>query len=123
MPGKRAGTFLKKALSELSDKPIWAPKIYSIESWLEEISGLTILDRTSLMFEMYTSYVAVFPSNEQDSFEEFVKWAPTTLTDFNDIDAYVESPETLFNYLHDAKKIEHWSPKNAEPTITVKKIS
>lgn len=121
MPGKRAGTFLKKALSELSDKPIWAPKIYSVESWLEEISGLTILDRTSLMFEMYTSYVAVFPSNEQDSFEEFVKWAPTTLTDFNDIDAYVESPETLFNYLHDAKKIEHWSPKNAEPTITVKK--
>ena len=31
LPSKRAGTFFKQALSNLSDTPLWMPKIYSIE--------------------------------------------------------------------------------------------
>tara|TARA_B110000444_G_scaffold253825_1_gene285336 strand:+ start:2354 stop:5179 length:2826 start_codon:yes stop_codon:yes gene_type:complete len=121
MPGKRAGTFFKKALSELSENPLWSPKLYSIESWVEEISGLTILDRTSLIFEMYLSYVEVFPAKEQDSFETFIRWAPTMLTDFNDVDAYIDKPSVLFNYLHDTKKIELWTPKKTKPSQIVTK--
>ena len=121
MPGKRAGLFFKKALSELSDKPLWSPELYSIESWLEEISGLAILDRTSLIFEMYISYVEVFPVKEQDSFEAFIRWAPTMLTDFNDIDAYIKNPSRLFSYLHDTKKVELWTPNGAKPSVVVSK--
>lgn len=121
LPGKRAGTFLKKALSELTNKPLWSPKIYSIESWVEEISGFAILDRTSLVFEMYSSYISVFPSNKFDTFEEFIKWAPAMLSDFNEIEAYIKNPETLFSYLHDTKKIEHWSLDNTKPSDAVLK--
>jgi len=104
LPSKRAGTFFKQALSDLSDVPLWMPKIYSIEEWLEELSGYTIIDRTQLLFEMYISYQNVFPKEEQDSFEAFLKWAPMLLTDFNDIDSYLEQPQKLFDYLHQAKK-------------------
>ena len=31
LPSKRAGTFFKQALADLSDVPLWMPKIYSIE--------------------------------------------------------------------------------------------
>ena len=80
LPSKRAGTFFKQALSDLSDIPLWMPKIYSIEEWLEELSGFTIIDKTQLLFEMYISYQNVFPKDEQDSFEVFLKWSPMLLT-------------------------------------------
>lgn len=120
LPSKRAGIFFKQALSDLSDIPIWMPKIYSIEEWLEELSGFTIIDKTQLLFEMYISYQNVFPKYEQDSFEVFLKWAPILLTDFNDIDSYSEQPQKLFNYIHQAKKIEAWTPLGGEPSEMVK---
>jgi len=119
LPSKRAGVFFKDALAKLSEKPIWMPKIYSIEDWLEELSGYAILDRTQLLFELYNAYVKVFPKEERDSFEAFMKWAPNLLTDFNDIDAYLEDPKNLFNYLHEAKKIESWTPLEGEPSEMV----
>ena len=51
LPSKRAGTFFKQALSDLSDVPLWMPKIYSIEEWLEELSGFTIIDKTRLLLK------------------------------------------------------------------------
>ena len=120
LPSKRAGIFFKQALSDLSDIPIWMPKIYSIEEWLEELSGFTIIDKTQLLFEMYISYQNVFPKDEQDSFEVFLKWSPILLTDFNDIDSYSEQPQKLFNYIHQAKKIEAWTPLGGEPSEMVK---
>ena len=97
MPSKRAGTFFKKALAENSSSPMWMPKVYAIEEWLEELSGLSILGKTQLVFEMYVSYQNVFPKEEQDSFDDFLKWAPTLLKDFNDIDAYIDNPDFVFN--------------------------
>jgi len=41
------------------------------------------------------------------------------LTDFNDIDAYLEQPNKLFDYLHQAKKIESWTPLNGETSDMV----
>jgi len=120
MPSKRAGTFFKQALAELSDAPLWMPKIYSIEEWLENLSGFTIINKTQLLFEMYISYQNVFPKEEQDSFEAFLKWAPMLLTDFNEIDSYFEQPQKLFNYVHQAKKIEAWAPLEGEPSEVVK---
>ena len=120
LPSKRAGTFFKQALSDLSDIPLWMPKIYSIEEWLEELSGFTIIDKTQLLFELYISYQNVFPKDEQDSFEAFLNWAPMLLTDFNDIDSYFEQPQKLFNYIHQAKKIEVWTPLGGEPSEMVK---
>ena len=119
LPSKRAGTFFKQALADLSDTPLWMPKIYSIEDWLEELSGFSIVDRTSLLFELYISYKAVFPKEEQDSFEAFLKWAPMLLTDYNDIDAYLDQPQKLFDYLHQAKKIESWTPIGGETSDMV----
>ena len=50
----------------------------------------------------------------------FLKWAPTLLTDFNDIDSYFEQPQELFNYIHQVKKIETWTPSDGEPSEIVK---
>lgn len=120
LPSKRAGTFFKQALAQCSDVPLWMPKVYSIEEWLEELSGCAILDRTQLLFELYVSYQHVYPKEEQESFEAFLKWAPTLLTDYNDIDAYLEHPAHLFDYLHQAKKIESWSPADGDASAMVK---
>lgn len=120
LPSKRAGTFFKKALADLSETPIWAPKIFSIEEWLEELSGYTVVDRTTLLFELFISYKKNFPKTEQDSFEAFLKWAPTLITDFNDIESHLERPDKLFSYLNQAKKVETWNPSEGKISTLVK---
>lgn len=119
MPSKRAGTFFKKALASCSDTPIWMPKIYAIEEWLEELSELSIVGKTQLLFELFVSYKNVFPKKQQDSFESFLKWAPTILKDFNDVDAYLEDPTKLFSYVHEVKKIESWAPNGPQSSALV----
>ena len=41
LPSKRAGTFFKQALSDLSDVPLWMPK-FIIEEWLENFLVLPL---------------------------------------------------------------------------------
>ena len=52
LPGKRAGTFLKNGISKIAGKTIFAPEIYSIESFIETISGLSYATGTQLLFEL-----------------------------------------------------------------------
>ena len=53
LPSKRSIVFLKHHLSQKIDEPIWLPKIYSIEDFITELSGLNTLDNLSLQFRLY----------------------------------------------------------------------
>ena len=48
LPSKRSIVFLKHHLSQKIDEPIWLPKIYSIEDFITELSGLHTLDNLLL---------------------------------------------------------------------------
>jgi hypothetical protein len=47
--------------------------------------------------------------HEEDRFEDFCKWAPALLTDFNEVDMWMADPKNLFTNLADIKEIESWS--------------
>ena len=114
LPSRRAGVFLKEALAKKYKKVFVAPKIFSIEDFISEISELEIIDKLSIFFEMYDEYKKL-PEIEVQSFDEFLNWSSTLLSDFNDIDAYLQNPETVFNYITDVQAIEVWSPAPLEP--------
>ena len=73
LPSKRSVVFLKHYLSKLIDKPIFLPQFYSIEEFIEGISGYKVLDNLSLQFYLYQAYLQSSPS-ETDSFEKFMSW-------------------------------------------------
>jgi len=85
-PNRRASLYFKKYLSELTNKPIWAPATTTINELMQEISELNIADNIKLLFELYTIYKQVKKSEE--SFDDFYFWGEMMLNDFDDIDKY-----------------------------------
>ena len=108
LPSKRAGTFLKNELIKKNTKTTFGPKIFSIEDFVQELSGLRLVNNTVLLFEFYQVYTEVTEKDLTENFYTFSKWATTILQDFNEIDRYLIEPEKIFSYLSSIKELDHW---------------
>ncbi|WCO01802.1 PD-(D/E)XK nuclease family protein [Psychroserpens ponticola] len=120
LPSKRAGVFLKNQISNHLNKTIFAPKILSIEEFIETLSDLKYANNTELLFEFYKVYLSHTPKDQIEPFDTFSKWAQMLLQDFNEIDRYLVSPNHIFDYLNAIKEIEHqhWSlEENQTPYV------
>jgi len=115
LPGRRAGIYLKKHISELAQKTLWAPDIFSIEDFLVGLSGYNKLDNVTLTFELYEIHKEIEKENPQ-TFEEFSKWGQVMLGDFNEIDMSLVDAGKLFDYLSEVKAIEKWNPDGSPLT-------
>lgn len=99
LPSKRAGTFLQNSIAKTLIKTIFAPEIYSIETFVEKISGLNYASNTEQLFALYNSYVSTTKEEQKDSFLSFSKWGQTILQDFNEIDRYLVDTDKIFSHL------------------------
>ena len=109
LPNKRAGVFLKKELSKIIDSPLLSPEITDIESFISNISQLKHLSNVDLLFHFYKVYQKNTPSEQQESIDAFLAWAPTLLQDFNEIDRHIIDPDGVFDYLEAISDLNHWS--------------
>ena len=117
LPNKRSRVFLKKEISNVSTKTIFAPKIYDIEEFMSEISGIEKISDTELLFEFYNVYTNHTKDSDKETFEEFISWAKTLLKDYNEIDRELCNTESLFDYLKAFKDLTHWSNYEKETTL------
>ncbi len=108
LPSKRAGTILRTTLANTAEKTIFSPKIYSIESFVEQISKLQTASNMEQLFTLYEAYASM-EYREKDNFYTFSKWGQTLLQDFNEIDRYLIDTKDIFSYLADIQEINHWS--------------
>ncbi len=109
LPSKRAGGFLKNYLRTTSEETAFAPHIISIEEFIEELSDLTLVDPTELIFKSYEAYLATTHIKEKESFESFSGWITTLLNDINEVDRYLVDPNSFFNYLGSIKTMDRWN--------------
>lgn len=105
-PNKRARIFFNQYLSEFVEKPVFAPSYYTITEYMQEISGRTVADQLTLLFELFEVYISVTGSKE--SFDEFLFYCEMLLADFDDIDKYNVDPEALFRNLSDLKELDSY---------------
>jgi len=117
LPNKRAGTFLLNALAGISGKTTFAPKIYSIESFVQEVSGLDYAPPTTQLFELYNTYRKL-NSSHTESFVDFSHWAAPLLQDFNELDRYLVDANDMFDHLAAIHEINQWDLQ-AEPTTMI----
>ncbi len=108
LPSKRAGGFLKDFLKRTATQTSFAPKILSIEEFIEDLSNLKIIDNTELLFNSYQAYLATKVIDEKEDFETYSSWAITLLNDFNEIDRYLVDTKPFFSYLTSIKTLERW---------------
>ena len=109
LPNKRAGLFLKEALSYTIEKNIFSPDILPIDDFITSLSGLSKISNTELLFEFYSVYKLNTKKEEQNNFEDFIKWANILLNDFDDIDRELADSDAVFNYLQAINDLDHWS--------------
>lgn len=109
LPNKRARIFLLEALKKQLDLTVFAPKIISIEDFVQDVSGIRSIDAIELLFEFYSLYIGLTPKEKQQPFETFANWGKTLLQDFNEIDRYLLNPAHVLTYLENIQEIEHWA--------------
>ena len=119
LPSKRAGGFLKNELRNNSTSTQFAPKIISIEEFIAEISELSIIDNTELLFKSYQAYLQTSSIVEKDNFEVYSSWATTLLSDFNEIDRYLVEQDVFFDFLKSIKTLERWGVQNEESQLVI----
>ncbi|HET8839043.1 MAG TPA: PD-(D/E)XK nuclease family protein [Flavobacteriaceae bacterium] len=117
-PSKRAGRFILRHLSQILEKTIFSPDIFSIEEFIEEVSELALLDKTNAIFKFYETYKKLTPEKDLESFETFYNWSQTLMQDFNEIDRFLIDNKSIFNYLASIQDLNHWS-KQTEKTPLV----
>lgn len=105
LPGKRPMLFFKQAFQERKLQLV-LPKMISIEDFVSEMADVHLISGLSLWFFAYKSYQKIFPDLE--TFDDFLKWAPTTLKDFDDLDASLLDTDHFFDYMVSVERIKNW---------------
>ncbi|HEY6161940.1 MAG TPA: PD-(D/E)XK nuclease family protein [Bacteroidia bacterium] len=108
LPNRRAGLFLRQHLAKRVEKTIWAPVIFSIEDFVQELVGMQAVDNLTLLFELYAIHREK-EGEKAEAFEEFSKWAQVFIQDVNELDRYLANTQELFGNLQNIKEIENWS--------------
>lgn len=115
LPSKRSGVFLQQAIANQISGPVWLPEITSMDTFVEQLSGLSPTDPLTLAFELYIVY-REYKGENAEPFEQAMSWIPTVIADFSDIDMALAKPKAFFSHLSDAKKLEEWNPDGSAPS-------
>src|SRR5690554_1520653 len=69
LPSKRAGSFLRDQLKREANNTQFTPKIVSIEDFVENLSELSIVGNTELLFKSYHAYLNIFFFKQKTAYE------------------------------------------------------
>lgn len=119
LPTKRAVSFLKQEMAKVYKRTFWAPQFYSLDEFVENYSIQKKDDKLLLVLDLYEAYLTVVKEEPED-IGAFLKWAPTLLSDFSDVDRYLIDPKNIFNYINEARALEYWNV-NGEPLTDAQK--
>lgn len=103
-PNKRVGLFFTKYLAELLDKPLWSPKITTLNDYFADLSPLHKPDSLALVFKLHQ--VSQKFTRQGESFDQFYFWGERLLQDFDQIDKQLADVGQLFATLQDQKAID-----------------
>ena len=111
VPSVRAIHYLKESFKKVIDQPLIAPEIISISEFIKALSGINTTSKIDLLYIFYQVYQNQTPKNEWDSFDQFLSWAPTLLSEFNEVDTQLVKAQELFDYMSALGSLEHWGAK------------
>lgn len=104
-PNRRAALYFRKHLSDVITKPVFSPRLITIEDFIASFSNYQIPDKLELVHRLYGTYNEVIGSHNE-SFDRFYFWGEMLLRDFNEIDKYMVNAELLFRDLRHQKELD-----------------
>lgn len=112
-PNKRSGTFFLKYLKdEYHRHSVLAPEVKTITDLVGDLSQRVVASRIDMLFTLYQCYrehlglpLIEGDKDEGISFDSFVGWGETVLSDFNEVDLYMVNPAEIFKNVKDYREI------------------
>jgi CRISPR/Cas system-associated exonuclease Cas4 (RecB family) len=103
-PTKRGGVFFKRALlKKFVEQNFMLPAILSIEEFVEKMTGLSISDELTLLFELFD----IYQKKDKDlTFDKFYAWGKIILKDYDEIDRYLANAQRIYADLQNLKEID-----------------
>ena len=117
LPNKRSSYELKKILSKSTTKPVFAPKINSIDSLIKEISGLKEIKKSYLENEVYQLYNKTKLSGVKEVNYD-IALVNSFLKDSSEIEQNLLNVEDVMHELIELNKIKYWGENS--PSINIK---
>jgi CRISPR/Cas system-associated exonuclease Cas4 (RecB family) len=106
LPSERAVKYLGNSLYKLNGGPLIAPEMLTIDRWVRAQFN-QIIDPTRLLIVLFKGYLQT-EEGKNESFESFLTWGATLLSDFNDLDRYMVDQDQIFKNLKSIKELESW---------------
>jgi CRISPR/Cas system-associated exonuclease Cas4 (RecB family) len=107
-PNRRAILYFRKHLSQLLDKPVFSPRLQTIEDFIAAHSSLKVPDKLELVHRLHHVYHKMTAQSGQmsESFDQFYFWGDMLLRDFEEVDKYMVNALYLFKDLSQQKEID-----------------
>lgn len=123
VPTRRAILFLKEELKQTIQSTLFSPEIISIEEFVEDLSGFSLVPKTELHLLFYSLYKEQTHKDKRVSFSVFLKWSSLLISEFNEIDNQLVEPKEVFQFMSEVEKLEQWNPsvKKTETEFTFQK--
>ena len=103
-PNRRATLYFRKYLGELIQRPVFTPRLCTIEDFIRSLSTLQIADNLELVHRLHQVHTGILSSDEP--FDQFYFWGSMLLRDFDEIDKNEVNAELLFKDLRNIKELE-----------------
>ena len=110
LPGKRPVVFLKKKLKERKYEG-FLPEFFAVDDLIKKISGSQVVQGIPLWLFAYDIYRKYFP---EETLDNFLKWFPTLLKDWDDMLKFSESDQKVLEYMLDEERIKNWGESLGE---------
>ena len=104
LPGKRPVVFLKQILKEQKYEG-FLPEFFTVDELIKKISGKQHIQGISLWLFGYDVYKKIYP---EETLENFLKWFPTLLKDWDDMLKFSEEDKAVLKYMLDDERIKNW---------------
>ena len=104
LPGKRPVVFLKQILKEQKYEG-FLPEFFTVDELIKKISGKQHIQGISLWLFGYDVYKKIY---HEETLENFLKWFPTLLKDWDDMLKFSEEDKAVLEYMLDDERIKNW---------------
>ena len=104
LPGKRPVVFLKQILKEQKYEG-FLPEFFTVDELIKKISRKQHIQGISMWLFGYDVYKKIYP---EETLENFLKWFPTLLKDWDDMLKFSEEDKAVLEYMLDDERIKNW---------------
>ena len=111
LPNKKSSLALKKAIQQKTEKPVFAPSIESIDSFMKKVSGLQEIE---IELSEYSFYKCFNKNNKQtnSNLDYNVKTAISFLNDCSELEQNLLNVNNVFDNLIELNQVKLWGEED-----------